>query len=88
MSNGIPDTVETMIARIDERMKVTKTDVKEIKDILAVKCIADEVKFTERPTRKEIRKLVIKYTSLSLVVLGIMVSIFFGAIKVAAMLGL
>lgn len=65
-----------------EWVKETRTDVKDIKSLLAVKVVDDEKKFGERPTRKEINKKI----GIALVVLGIMVTIFFGAIRVAAYL--
>jgi len=81
------ESVEQMVSRIDERTlqaekarEKTNESIDDIKDLLQVKCVEDEKKFGERPTRKEINKKI----GMALIVLGLMVTIFFGAIKVAA----
>jgi len=86
VENKMADSLEQIAERTKntkEWVQETRGDVKDIKQLLAVKVVEDEKKFGERPTRSEIYKK----TSIALVVLGLMVTIFFGAIKVAAMLG-
>ena len=72
------ETVEQMVSRIDERTKHTKDAVKDIKDLLADKCVSDEEKFSERPTRKEL----LKAATVIIVGTGALI----GAVKVAAMI--
>lgn len=79
--------VATVVAESNntkEYAKETRTDVKEMGKLFTQKVVEDEVKFTERPTKKEIRKVVVKYVSIGLVILGLLISTFFGATKLGA----